>query len=297
MLLVPLVSAVPQGIGALKGAGLEAAMTNAECKTDFMVAVIDGMVAVLNDTGNLSSQVDILNSDIDTMQGYVDANDTDAFRAYVHGTYAQHMRDAKTAIKDARKGQGFGKMKQQLKEQYDELKSTYDSCHFGTLKHAAETKVDGYKDALGRKRQKIQNLSAKGINTTELDELVDEAENEVVDPLENEVGDADNVQELKGIMDKYCLYNGCKNGTDFHFAAKFEIKKLGLILDNIKADAESKNLSSDVETVQGYLDSAQSKLDAADESKMDDAAHEAMWSDIKAAESALKLLVSKTRSG
>jgi len=324
LLAIPLVSAVPQGIGALKGAGLEAAMTNVECKTDFMVDVIGSMNEKLGVNDDLSAQVDILQGDVETLNGYADSNDTVSFRDYVHGTYAQHMRDAKGAIRDARKGlaantsvcghgkgkkagnetgnvsdgncTSMGQIRKELSDIYKEMKQAYDSCHFGSLKHAAEAKIENYREKLQNKSNKIKNLSAKGIDTAELEDIVDEAEDEIVGPLEDAVDNAENASEVKDALGKYCLHNGCRDGKNFHLGVRFETAKLGAILDKVRADAEAKGLDEDVSVIDSILDSAQELLDAAGDSQLSASDEESLNGYIDDAAAKLKALLSALRS-
>jgi len=328
LLAIPLASAVPQGIGALKGEGLDAAMTNVECKTDFMVGVIYSMNEKLGVNDDLNAQADILQGDVGKLNGYADSNDTASFRDYVHGTFAQHMRDAKSAIKDARKGlaantsvcnhgkgkkatenvtaednstadencTSMGQIRKELSDIYKEMRATYDSCHFGSLKHAADTKVEEYQEKLQNKRDKIEDLGAKGVDTAELEGVVDEAEDEIVNPLEDAVDAAENDTELKDAMHGYCLHDGCKDGKNFHLGARFETAKLGAILDKIRDAAEAKGLGEEVAAIGSALDSAQEILDAAGDSQLSASDEESLDGYVDDAAARLKALLSKLRS-
>lgn len=296
LLAVPLVSAVPQGIGAYKDAGLAAAMDNVECKTDFMIGVMESMMEKVNDSSGLASQTDVLNSDVDALQGYADAGDAESFRTYVHGTYAGHMRDARQAIIDARKGLK-GQDRLGLAASYRDMRDEYDSCNFGSLKRFADAKKNAYREAIEDKREKLKNLSAKGVDTSGLGALVDGAEDEIVGPLEEELSDAGDAAAVRGAFNKYCLYNGCPNGQNFHFAARFEAAKLEAIIGLIRADADDAGFGSDVAAMEGVLGSVQSELDAAGTSQISASEELGLWGDLKSVVADLKELISKLRSG
>ncbi|MFH0884537.1 MAG: hypothetical protein V1861_02405 [Candidatus Micrarchaeota archaeon] len=263
LLLVPFASAI-EGLDVEREAALNAAMDNVECKTDFMVGVIDSMVENIEGVDYLNDHVDVLNTDEAQLQEYADEGDGQSFKDYVRDSYAPHMREAKDDIHDARLEANITpEIKAELRDDYNSLGADYEACNLDSLERFAEAKLNGYEEVLELAEDKVANLSGKGVDTSSLTALIEDAREEIVDPLSEALENADNSTEVHDAIAQYCLFNGCPNGTNFHFAAKFEAEKLESILEFIADDAEAAGLGDDVDSAQEDIDAAQAVIDEA----------------------------------
>ncbi|MEW6036339.1 MAG: hypothetical protein AB1529_07025 [Candidatus Micrarchaeota archaeon] len=295
LLLVSLSSAA-LNLSEVRMDGLEAAMDNVECKTDFMVGVIE---SVMENTGeDLQDDINMLEADTDTLQGYADAGDVAAFRSYVHGTYAPDMRETRLDVLEARRGALMNaSAREAMREDYDELHGTYVSCNLDSLRRFGNARLQGYEQVLERAQEKADDLSGKGVDTSGLDSLIAEAKEEVTEPLSEALDEAQNGTDVREAIMAYCLFNGCKDGTNFHFAVKFEAEKLGSILEFIADDAEAAGLGDDVDSAQADIDAAEATIEAAGTSQYPEGEGKQILDDLKDAARTIKEIVSALRSG
>jgi hypothetical protein len=294
LLLVPFVGAAGE-FAPIKADGLNAAMDNAVCKSQFMVGVLDSMVQNMNDSGNLSSDVSLLQSDVTALQGYSDSGDVEGFRTYMVGTFSPHMRQARLDILSQR-GPGMGlQMRARLRSDYDSLRSTYDSCNADSLQRFGSAKLQAYEMAMDRAQSQIGNLSAKGLDTTGLSALKDGAESDVIDPLKSALDSATTGDEVRQALSQYCLFNGCPDGLNYHFAERFSQEKLQAILDFVKPTADENGV--DVSDAQSELDSAYSILTSAGTSQYSSGQGSDIARHLNAAADGLKSAISTLRSG
>lgn len=297
LLMAPLASAALSD--AVKGQGLEAAMADVECRNAFTIGVIDSAAAVAPD-GGLEAQKAALQADKAKLQSYADGGDTDAFRTYVRGTYDQHLRDARKAVLDWRKDNSknmTAAQRQSLRDEYKSLRSTYNSCHLDALKNYGKAKARAYEEALDNHERKLENLSAKGVDTRGLGALISEARSQVVAPLKAGVDGAADTQSFHKALKSYCLYDGCSEGMNFHFAAKWEIEKLGGIIDVVKADSRSANYTSEIASAESDLATAGSVVSAAGDSQFTAAQHDELWNALNGASRKVKEILSGMRRG
>jgi len=305
LLFVPLVSAAPQGYGPgvpvgkgavryTNGEGLASAMDVVNCRTDFTVGVLDSMIDRVPEASVLSDNVEELDADTAQLQGYTDAGDVDGFKTYLRATYEPHLRDAKQEVLEVRRTANLSNdTRTELRSDYGALRTQYDGCNFNGLKRAAQAKVDSYDRFLDKAEERANNLSAKGVETSGLLGLISDARSQIVGPLQSALAAADNSSDVKDAFGQYCLFNGCPEGMNFHFAAKYELEKLDAILDAVDENATAAGLGDDVAAIQGYIDSAQSALDAAGTSQFND---KGVWNDIRDASNGLKDLLAALRS-
>ncbi|MBI5223961.1 hypothetical protein HY990_06090 [Candidatus Micrarchaeota archaeon] len=297
LLGLPLAFAVPQGVGVLRNGHLDSVMADVKCKTDFNVGVIsDFIAAVPNSSINLSSTIDKLAQDTAQLQSYANSNDTENFRSYLRSTYEPDARAAKAQLNLVRRGSNLdNSTRVSLRAQYDQLRSTYDSCHVAAVRSFVNTKADAYGKYLDDLDRKINDLGQKGVNVDSLRDLVSKARSVVIGPLRNDLGSADTAKLIRAAGKSYCMFDGCGNGTDFHLAAKFEIEKLDLILSKIESSNASNVSSEKIQIARGYLSRASAALIAVDDGKYTDESKANVWNNIKSASDEIQQIVHDTR--
>jgi len=285
---------------AVKGQGLETAMDDVKCKNDFTIGVIDSIVtAVPDSSGTLDQYVDMLGDDQSALQSFADQADVDGFRGYVKGTYDPHLKSAREAVMGVRKGAKnvSNGSKGALVQEYKGLRTTYDACHLEALKAHAREKLDGYGKAIEAASGKADMLKEKGVDTGELEAVIDGAKSDVVDPLESAVDSATDAKGIHSALQGHCLYNGCQDGKNYHFAARFEVKKLDAVLGKLESDPSSGNASAEIASAKGSLGFAQDVLDSNGPSHYSDSQYSSMWDSIKGAAQSIKEALAAMRSG
>ncbi|MBI5046679.1 hypothetical protein HZC07_03020 [Candidatus Micrarchaeota archaeon] len=293
LLVLPFSFAVsPQGV---RGTGIEAAMIEVGCKTDFTVGVINSVDSAVN-SSNLSRYATKLQADVTALQGYADRNDSEGFRSYVKGTYETDLRSTNSAVVDLRKSVRGNATRGSMRSDYQNLRGTFESCRLAALKQYANAKVNGYERLLAQYNNKITNLSAKGIDTSILSTIVSDAQSQIVDPLKSAISSATNGSQVRMALGEFCLFNGCPNGDNFHLAAKFEIEKLNKQLAYIQANGNETGVQDKITDAQSALASASSALSSVGTNKYLPDQEQAVWSNIRTAAQDIKQILSGVRN-
>ncbi|MFH0737085.1 MAG: hypothetical protein V1827_00850 [Candidatus Micrarchaeota archaeon] len=304
LLLLPLAAALGPmgGNGAPEGPYYEArtevmgsAYENTVCKTDFMVGLLESTMENVNDSEELQGDIDSLEADMDVLQGYVDEGDIIGFRDYLQDEYSPHMRQAKENIMAKRQGVG-GPARQQLREDYESLYDEYLSCNDESLGRFSEAKVNAFEAALDKAEERASALGEKGVDTGELTSLIEEARSEIVEPLQDALDSAEDGQDVRDAIKSYCLFNGCKEGVNFHFWVKFEALKLQAILDSIEADAEEAGLSDRVEDAREDLEAVDDSLEDVGTGQYPEGSGDPIAENLKSAAQTIKEILSALRS-
>ncbi len=112
---------------------------------------------------------------------------------------------------------------------------------------------------LFQRQEQIAKLEKRNISTAELSVLITEAQNMIVKPIQDAINSG-NVTQTAAALKQYCLENGCKNGTNFHFSAKFEQARLAALLDWESAKAGRAGRENDSKEAETELEDAKAAL-------------------------------------
>lgn len=296
LLLVPFVSA--DG-GNLTARYLDASAQQVKCKTDFMTGVISGITSSVPSASSLTTYADKLQGDESQLESYAAAGSADSYRDYLRGTYDPDLKSAREAIIQWRVsaiGSLNASERQAIRSSYSSLRSVFDSCEMNAIKGYAQAKVDGYDQILSVAQDRASNLSAKGIDASGLTSLISQARNAIVASLQSAIDSASDGKSLATAVRSYCLYNGCKDGTNFHFAAKWEIAKLTAIEAHVQAQPKAANYSSQLSQVTGDLNTAGSQLSSKGTSDYAPGQESQVWDPIKDAAKTLTEVIHGMRS-
>ncbi|MBD3210291.1 hypothetical protein GF318_02820 [Candidatus Micrarchaeota archaeon] len=296
LLFASLAAAAPQHFGH-GGYGLEAALDNAECRAYFTIGVLESHIEHL-EAQNLQDNVDDIEADVEELQDLAEDGDAEGFRDYLHNSFNLHLREARLDALDARKSgnmsQGAGRG---LRDDYRDIRDDFRQCHFESIKRFGEAKVEAYRNALERAGNMSDNLESKGVDTEGLEEIIDDAEETTVDPLDSAIGDARDAEEVRNAIGQYCLFNGCRNGENFHFAAHISHEKLDSILDVLEEDAVEAGLGGEVSDVSDQLEEAFETLSDVGTSQYEGGQHDDAWDNLRDAAQGLKDILYEMRSG
>lgn len=288
LLIAPFVSATSGNQN--EQAHLLASSTDVKCKTDFAIGVIDSAIKnAPNSSGDLSQYKTKLQSDAEQLKNYAQVGDKEKYSQFLHETFEKDAKETISAIVELRKSRIGKDAREVLRTEYDQLKKNYQSCHEEAVKKFAFNKLSVYEQEIKKYEEKIEALKAKDIKTDSLSKIVTDANNQIVIPLKNELNSANDSKSTKEVLDKYCLFNGCKNGTNFHLAAKFEMEKLNLILSNL----EQKIGADKVAKAKEELMAAQKILATTGSEKYNP--EDQIWTHIKSASEEIKAVIKSTR--
>jgi hypothetical protein len=215
---------------------LESAMSQINCKTNFTVTFGNYISASLSNSNSIYPKIVALQQENAQLQNYSASANIAGFRTYVREYYDPSLKqigmDVLFGLKGSRLAQGTTKT---LREEYNQTQSAYNACEFNTEKQLAIAKGDAYEYYISYYNQKVQNLSAEGLNTTAMQSLVNKAQAEIVVPYMDDVNASTNQSALDAALSRYCLFDDCRNGTNFHLAANFDVLKLTAIYDKLSA--------------------------------------------------------------
>jgi len=276
--------------------GMQARYDHIVCQTDFAAHSVDNVVSHIPDKATeLNPYKDRIATGVSTLKGYLDAMDKEAFNKYVKGTLHPKLRELSKEVRDSYKGKnnrGIDReTKQAIRDQFKTDKKTMATCISNTTKDFAQGKIKHMRDDLKEWNKKIDNLSARGVDVSELKQIIGGAQGTVVEPLDSEVE-----TDAQGATKKFCLGNGCKDGTNFHFFAKMHIARLNALLEYL--ENSDKNLDETLlAQVKSDISLASSALSDVGTSAYTDQTKAAVWGNIKKASEDMRALVKSARSG
>lgn len=141
-----------------------------------------------------------------------------------------------------------------MKEDFDSLKATFLVCKAEALKKLSLAKVDVFNQILSTWETRIVTLQSKGLDTTAMEAIMDDARTQVIDPMTAAI----NAGDTNAPKD-YCLMNGCDK-VNFHFAAKMEAAKLEAIIAKVNTSTTDENVLAITADAQKNVDDAQAEL-------------------------------------
>lgn len=231
------------------------------CKIDFTVAILNAYQTTINAT-NLSSTIGALGKDKVQLQTLASAGNVSAVREFVKNTLDTDLKSARVSVEDVRNTLHKSltkEQKQSLKDAYKKTQDAFKVCQQGGLKALGDKRVEEFTKILDQHSLIADRFAAKGIDASGMKKVIEDAKAQVVTPLKDALAKANSSDEIQAAVRKYCLFDGCKNGVNFHFSAKFEIEKLSATLAYIKTNGIS--VSDDqVSRVQGAVTSARGVL-------------------------------------
>jgi len=261
-LLVLIVGAQPVP-NADRTALLNSALKDMGCKVTYETGLINAMVSKFPSlSSSLSPYIGKLQTDLAQLTQYSSQKDVQNYTIYVQETFTPNLVDANTAqrkgIESLRDNSGMDKNEtkaamRSLKSEMESLRAANEIC-FDMETHAGLV-INYYTNSLNMYEKRANNLSQRNIGAAVLSNLVAEARQNILDPLKDEVNSAQNNSQIKAALMKYCLFDGCLNGTNFHMAAKYETARLQILLNVVSVEAVNIDLDNS-----GYPDRDEIKI-------------------------------------
>gem|GEM_PF-5137954 len=219
---------------------MSAALENVDpitCKIDFTIAVLGAYERNINNT-NFSLLISNLTKDKNMLIEQATTGNASKIREFVKNNVDTDLKSARIGVDSHRslKHGGLKKeQKQALKDEYKKVHDIFKTCQQNGMKNLGEKRVEAYTKILEQHTALTDKFEAKGLNASGMRKVISDANAQVIVPLKDAIAKANSSDELHSTIKKYCLFNGCKNGVNFHFAAKFEIERLSATLAHIKS--------------------------------------------------------------
>lgn len=263
---------------------LQAALASATCQVSLTTGYLQSVINLNQTTfASLNQDVTKLNGDLTTLQGYVSNNDVKGFQSFVQGQFKTDTRSANLDTQNLIKTTHLTKdQRATLKSEMLQLQSKNKSCMFAARQQSANVKVQNYQNQITHMQNRSKTLSDKGIDTTALNNQISGA-NGQVSSLQNAINSANDSKSLQKAINSFCLYDGCKKGTNFHFAANSAIAVKQAQLTKIQSRNGSSTYGTQITQAQSDLNAAQSVLNTVGNGQYSGTQQSTVWNDIKAA--------------
>lgn len=291
LILMPFVYAAANNDGNMQG--LEVAANVAQCRSDFVVGVMNSISSNVPSTAQgLNVYITKLPSDVAQLKTITSKDD---FKTFVSGTLDVDFKSAQDAIKTAResfrgKNATTKDAREKMRSDFTSLRSTLNSCDFSAHKQFSDMKLQSYSKEIAKYQSAADSLRAKGVDTSSLNKVISDAQAQVSN-FQTAVDSANDSKSLGNAINGFCIYNGCAKGANYHLGARFQIERLSEILSYTETKM---NLTADeISSVQANIDAANSALAQVGTSAYTADSSKAVWDDIKAAANALKTVRSK----
>jgi hypothetical protein len=268
---------------------LNAMLARATCQANAETGYIGTAISDISniDLTAISADSSKISTDLQTLT--TDVNNKDQFKVDLKLFRTDSLtgtHDLRSAIKDAKP---TSDEKTKLKSDFSNIRSTYQNCMFGAIQQSANVKLQAYGNAIQKVQNRTNVMASKGMDTTQLNLLITQAQTNLGN-LAASISSATNSSQLKTAMKSYCQYNGCKSGTNFHFAAQTALSAEQSILDSIKSNPNSGQYSSQIDQAQTDLTNAQNILTTVGTSKFQGTQQTDVWNDLHDANGIIKQL-------
>lgn len=276
---------------------LARAVDSLQCKTDFTLNVISSLNAI-SQSSSLSDISSKLQVDMTQIQSYADSKDQDSLKSYIKSTYDIDLQSAKDSVTEWRKANSKNltlSQKTQLAKTYMQLLNNYRSCLLDSLGKYGQARVTAFNAILDGYQKRVDKLTENGMDTSSLNQTLQDARTQIVEPLQEALAAATDAQVKHDALKEYCLFDGCKNGTNFHLAAKFEIAKLEIALSRIENNSNASQFSDKTAQLGTDINNANTTLDSVGAAAYTNETRAQVWDNIKLANAIVKEIASKLK--
>jgi hypothetical protein len=240
---------------------LIAAAQFAQCKTNFTSAFVGQVTAAVPRLSGLGKFPTALQSETSQLASIAATGNVSAFRAYLSGTYDPELNLISTNVSAQLRNANLSRNQTlQLRQLYNGSFATYSACRINSVRNAALKKLSLFNGSIATYQNEAGTLSQQGLDVGTLTALLQSAKSQIIAPFAAAINGATNASQITAALNQYCLFDGCRNGTNFHLAAHFELDKLTAEVAYLETN---KNVSpSSLVFAQADLNNASSTLGA-----------------------------------
>jgi hypothetical protein len=221
---------------------LGASLRYAQCKTSLTTAFLGDLASASPKLSQLSRYSATLQLYSAQMSMIAISGNVTAFRAYLGNKYDHELNAIAGNVSSQVKAANLSSnVTSHLRMEYNSISATYANCTLLSIKQYAQQEIGMYDQRISADQNSASALAAKGINVSSLTQMLQHAQSQIVSPLSAVTSQAKSASQVMQALDSYCLFDGCKSGTNFHLDARFELQSLTLVLNYLQA---SKNITS-----------------------------------------------------
>ena len=270
---------------------MNATLAQITCQTNYLTGYITDATNVLpninstainSDSAKITGDLQTLTSDANNHNRTQFKTDLPAFRA----DFKSGRVDLTSAIK------AFAPTKverSQLKSDMSSLGTTERSCMFAAAQQDAQAKISSFELGIQKEQNRSHKLYLRGFDTANLNQTISQAQTNL-DNLAAAISSSTNSTQLKEALQSYCQYNGCKSGTNYHFAAQSALNAEQAALTAIQANPNSAQYSTQISQIQGNLTNAQNTLNTVGTGQYQNTESTTVWTDLHDAQTIINQL-------
>ena len=176
------------------------------CRINFNIGVINAFASAFPNASQLQTPLTNLQNDLSHVQSLGNSSEIQSF---INGQYSEDVKKAETII-PTHEVPGISLSKRTvLVSSYNQLKSIYDLCEKTNYINITQERLNAYQIQLTNFQNETNNLASRGFDVTSLNQLLQDAQNQIITPLQNALSSATTAQQIQTAIRSYCLFDGC----------------------------------------------------------------------------------------
>lgn len=253
----------------------------ANAEVTFYSTVANSMTTLVP-SETLTSDMTQLQNDLTQIQTYVTAADRTSLTQFVKGTFQSDLNTVKQDVVSWRQTNYKNLTAQQkvsLVSGFNQERNDFQSSRLNAYKDFANGRINYFNNVISVYQNRINNLQAKGLDVSSLNQLLSDAQSQIITPLQNAISSATNASSLNQAVKQYAIFDGSQAGTNFHLAAKFNVDELQIALNKLNSITGVSQTS--ITQLQGDINTANSILTAVGTNQYTNDQQTQLWNAIK----------------
>lgn len=264
---------------------LQLQLATETCTDTHVTAYLNDVVKAINNSTITSTitttDIPKINADFAALQADANANNTAQFKTDAQ-KFSSDQRTANLDTISAIRASHNKTVNSTLKSENSQLQTAEKSCLFAVKQQKAQVKVQSFNKAVMHAQDLSGKLSKHGANTASLNQTIGNA-NTQIQAFQTAVNNAQNSTQLQAALNSFCLYNGCKTGNNFHFAATAAIQADQAKLNLLAGKNSTSTFQALVSQAQTDITNAQTALTQVGGNQYQGTQSSTVWNNIKAA--------------
>jgi hypothetical protein len=260
---------------------MNATLAQVTCQANYLTGYIGDAISVIPNINSTAISTDSskIATDLQTVTTDVTSDNKAQFKTDLP-TLRADFKSGRLDLNSAVKASTPTKTERsQLRSDMASLGTTERSCMFAAEQQSAQAKIASFQFAIQQEQTRSHDLYLRGFDTTQLNQTISQAQTNL-DNLAAAISSATNSTQLKAALQSYCQYDGCKSGTNYHFAALSSLDAEQAALNAITSNQNSGQYSTQISQAQTNLTSAQSILSAITTGQYQGTQSTDVWTDL-----------------
>lgn len=285
LLIMPFAAYADQGSNASYTTQmLQGRLASLACGNAYTTGYLNAVVTIINNsttTATLSGDITKLGVSFSALQNDANNGDMTQYKTDTK-TYTADSKQANLDTRAILKTMHSKSINSELKSQASQLRSEQKGCMFTVKQQQSQLKIQMFNKSLLHAENMTSKMAKHGVNTEALNQTLNTA-NAQVQAFQLAVQNSQNSTQLQAALNSFCLYDGCKDPNNFHFAAKTTIETNQAKLNILATKNNTSSYQALVSQGQTDLTTAQNELNGVGSNKYRGTQSSDIWNNIKAA--------------